>query len=70
MQGFSLHAAVRDEADDRQGLERLCGYITQPAPARERVQCDAAGRVVLTLKTAWLAGTTRLVMRAPGSVSI
>ncbi|MBS0445725.1 MAG: transposase [Proteobacteria bacterium] len=62
MQGFSLHAAVRCETDDRQGLERLCRYITRPALAYERVQCDAAGRVVLKLKTPWRDGTTHLVM--------
>jgi hypothetical protein len=62
MQGFSMHAAVRCEADDRQGLERLCRYITRPAPAYERVQCNAAGHVVLKLKTSWRDGTTHLVM--------
>ena len=29
--GFSLHAAVRCGADDRQSLEQLCRYITRPA---------------------------------------
>jgi hypothetical protein len=28
--GFSLHAAVRCGADDRQALEQLCRYITRP----------------------------------------
>ncbi len=31
--GFSLHAAVRCGADQRQQLERLCRYITRPALA-------------------------------------
>jgi len=31
----------------------------------ERVQCDAAGQVVLNLKTPWRDGTTRLVMSPP-----
>ena len=60
--GFSLHAAVRCGADDRQALEQLCRYITRPALANERVQCNAAGQVVLRLKTAWRDGTTHLVM--------
>ena len=47
MQGFSLHAVVRWGADERQALEQLCRYITRPALASERVQCSAAGRVVL-----------------------
>ena len=29
--GFSLHAAVRCGADDRQALEQLCRYIVGPA---------------------------------------
>ena len=41
--GFSLHAAVRCAADDRQALGQLCCYITCPALADERVQTNAAG---------------------------
>ena len=37
MQGFSPHAAVRCEAEDRQGLERLCRYITRPVLTYERM---------------------------------
>lgn len=39
---FSLHAAVRCAADDRQVLEQLSRYITRPALAKERVQTNAA----------------------------
>jgi len=60
--GFSLHAAVRCGADERQALEQLCRYITRPALANERVQTNAAGQVVLKLKTPWRDGTTHLVM--------
>ena len=38
MQGFSLHAAVRCGAEDRQALEQLCRYITRPALSDERLQ--------------------------------
>ena len=62
MQGFSLHAAVRCGADERQRLEQLCRYITRPALANERVQCNSAGQVVLKLKTAWRDGSTHIVM--------
>ena len=41
-----------------QALEQLCRYITRPALANERVQTNAAGQVVLKLKTAWRDGTT------------
>ena len=60
--GCSLHAAVRSSADDRQALEQLCRYITRPALANERVRANAAGQVVLKLKTAWRDGATHLVM--------
>jgi len=53
---------VRCGADDRQALEQLCRYITRPALANERVQTNAAGQVVLKLKTPWRDGTTHLVM--------
>jgi len=56
------HAAVRCAADDRQALEQLCRCITRPALADERVQTNAAGQVVLKLKTPWRDGTTHLVM--------
>ena len=62
IQGFSRHAAVRCGADDRQALEQLCRYITRPALANERVQTNAAGQVVLKLKTLWRDGTTQIVM--------
>ena len=67
--GSSLHAAVRCAADDRQALEQLCRYITRTAVANERVQTNAAGQVVLKLKTAWRDGTTHLVMSPLDSCS-
>ena len=63
--GFSLHAAVRCGADDRQALEQLCRYTTRSALANERVQCNAAGQFVLKLKTLWRDGTTHVVMSPP-----
>ena len=60
--GFSLHATVRCGADDRKALEQLCRYITRPALGNERVQTNAAGQVVLKLKSAWRDGTKHLVM--------
>ena len=46
---------------DAQG-NKLCRYITRPALANERVQTNAAGQVVLKLKTTWRDGTTHLVV--------
>ncbi len=45
--GFSLHAAVRCGADDRQALEQLWRYITRPALANDRVHTNAAGQVAV-----------------------
>ena len=60
--GFSLHAGVRCEANDRQGIEQLCRYITRPAIANERLSVNREGNVVLKLKTAWRNGTTHIVL--------
>ena len=62
IEGFSLHAALRCAADDRQTLEQLGRYNARPALANERVQTNAAGRVALKLKAPWRDGTTHLVM--------
>ncbi len=62
LDGFSLHAAVRCAARKRKKLERLCRYITRPALANDRVQCNGAGQVVLKLKIPWRDGTTHQVM--------
>ena len=53
---------MRYGADDRQALEQLCRHITRPALVNGRVQTNAAGQVVLTLKTAWHDGTAHLAM--------
>lgn len=42
---------MRCDAQDRKSLEQLCRFITRPALANERVQTNAAGQVVLKLKT-------------------
>ena len=41
---------------------RVVSYITRPALANERIQCNRAGEVVLQLKSAHQDGTTHLVM--------
>ena len=60
--GFSLHAGVHCVANDRQGIEQLCRYITRPAIANERLSINRDGNVVLKLKTAWRNGTTHVVL--------
>jgi hypothetical protein len=61
-QGFSLHAGVRCDANDRQGIEQLCRYITRPAIANERLSINREGNVVLRLKTPWRNGATHIVL--------
>ena len=60
--GFSLHAAVRCNAHERNELEQLCRYITRPAIANERLKRNRTGDVVLRLKSAYRDGTTHVVM--------
>jgi len=55
--GFRVHAAVRCQAHDCKRLEQLCSCITGPALPDERVQINAAGQVVLKLRTARRDGT-------------
>lgn len=49
--GFSVHAATRCDADQRDELERVCRYITRPAIANERWSRNNAGDVVIKLKS-------------------
>ena len=60
--GFSLHAGVSCEADERKKLERLCRYVARPAIANDRLKLTDCGQVVLQLKTAFRDGTTHIVM--------
>jgi len=60
--GFSLHAAVRVEARDRQGLEKLCRYAGRPALAESRLSLLPDGRVGYSLKKRWKDGTTHVVL--------
>ena len=46
--GFSVNAAVRIEAHDRDGLERLLRYCARPAFARERLRETDPGRLAYT----------------------
>jgi Putative transposase len=59
--GFSLHAAVRCGADDRQALEQLCRCITRPALANDRVLHNAAAQVAPQHETP--GGTPPLIWR-------
>ena len=60
--GFSLHAATRVEAEDRQHLERLCRYVARPPLAAGRLKRIDDERLTFALKTPWDDGTTHLIL--------
>ena len=59
--GFSLHADVSVNADDRKRLERLCRYISRPAIATERLSECEDGRIAYELRHPWRDGTTAVL---------
>jgi hypothetical protein len=62
IQGSSLRAAVRCDVEGRRLLEQPRRCIACATLANERVQCNAAGQVVVKLKTPRHDGSTHLVM--------
>ena len=61
LDGFSLHAKVQIEGEDRSGLERLARYLTRPPIATARLSLSADGRVVYALRRHWKDGTAAFV---------
>jgi len=59
--GFSLHAGVATQANERAKLERLCRYITRPAVSTKRLSMTRNGQVRYELKTPWRNGTTHVI---------
>jgi hypothetical protein len=59
--GFSLHANVRIEHDQREKLERLARYVARPPLATERLSLLPDGRVTHQLRRPWRDGTTHFV---------
>ena len=60
--GFSLHAGIGVEAEQREKLERLTRYLSRPPVAIERLDLTAQGQVRYRLKTAYRDGTTHIVL--------
>ena len=60
--GFSLHAGVHLHANDRQGLEHLCGYGARPALSLERLGSLPDGRLTYRLKRPLGDGRNSLVL--------
>ena len=60
--GFSLHAARRVEADDREGLEQLCSYVTRPPLAGGSLDKVADDKYLFKLKSSWSDGTSYIIL--------
>jgi len=60
--GFSLHAGIGVEADQREKLERLARYVSRPPVSVERLALTAQGQVRYRLKTPYRDGTTHIVL--------
>jgi ribosomal protein S27E len=60
--GFSLHAGIGAEADQRAKLERLARYVSRPPVSIERLTLTAQGRVRYRLRTPYRDGTTHIVL--------
>jgi hypothetical protein len=60
--GFSLHAGIGVEADQREKLERLARYVSRPPVSVERLSLTAQGQVRYRLKTPYRDGTTDIVL--------
>lgn len=60
-EGYSLHAATRIEADDRDALERLLRYMARPPLAQGRLMLREDGKVLWDLRRPWKDGTRGFV---------
>jgi hypothetical protein len=60
--GFSLHAGLDIQPQQREKLERLCRYVSRPPIAVERLALTSAGQVRYQLKNPYRDGTTHIVM--------
>lgn len=60
--GFSLHAAVRIGAGQRDRLERICRYIARGPLAQDRLALTDTGDVVYRFRHPWKNGKTAVVM--------
>lgn len=67
--GFSLHAGVATNANERAKLERLCRYITRPAVSTKRLSMTRNGQVRYELKTPWRNGTTHVIFEPLNFIS-
>jgi len=60
--GYSLHAAVRVPAGQRNRLERLCRYLLRPAIVVGRLSVTPSGQVRYAFKKEWRDGSMAVEM--------
>ena len=60
--GFSLHAATRIDAENKEGLERLCRYVARPPLAAGSLTRISDDLLSFKLKTPWSDGTTSILL--------
>ena len=60
--GFSLHAATRVKAEDKDGLERLCRYVSRPPLAAGSLTQVSKELLSFKLKSPWSDGTTAILL--------
>ncbi len=61
--GFNLHVSPAIKAHDRQGLERILGYMGRPPLSSRRLQLAPDGKnLILQLKTPWRDGTSSILL--------
>ena len=60
--GFSLHAGIGVEAEQREKLERLARYVSRPPVSVERLSLTAQGHVRYRLKSPYRDGTRDIVL--------
>ncbi|MCP5170281.1 MAG: IS91 family transposase [Hahellaceae bacterium] len=58
--GFSLHAGVMADSQQKELRERLCRYISRPAVSEKRLALTSQGKVRYELKTPYRDGTTHV----------
>jgi hypothetical protein len=63
LEGFSLHAGVHLHANDREGLEKLCGYGARPPLSLKRLSALPDGRLAYRLKRLLGDGREVLALR-------
>jgi ribosomal protein S27E len=67
--GFSLHAGVSVNANERDKLERLCRYMARPAVSVKRLSLTPQGNIRYELKTPYRNGTTHMIFEPLDFVS-